>query len=137
MGWQQAHRNAPILIPLEISLFRDLLRVVSNVRSFEYQAIWGRNRDQTPSLFVANRPRRRGHELRQAEFHMRELGGAIGVLPVNHHGDFDLGGGNQLNVDSALAQAIKQPAATPECDRIPIPTTLSLATPLLAINPAA
>ena len=64
-------------------------------------------------LFVAGRLRFRRHKLRQAEFLVRELGGAIGVLPINHDGDLDFGGRNQLNVDSALAQAIEQPRGHP------------------------
>ena len=31
------------------------------------------------------------HELRQAEFLMRKLGGAVGVLPINYDRDLDLG----------------------------------------------
>jgi len=38
---------------------------------------------------------------------------------------------------SASTETVEKFAATPECERIPIPTTLSLATPLLAISCAA
>ena len=43
-------------------------------------------------LFVGGRARRRRHELRQTELLVRELGGAVGVLPINYDRDFDLGG---------------------------------------------
>src|SRR6267143_2201477 len=60
-------------------------------------------------LFVAGWVGFRGYELGQAEFLVRELGGAVGVLAVNDDGDFDLGGGDQLDVDSAFPQAIEEP----------------------------
>ena len=68
---------------------------------------------------------------------MRELGGSIGVLAIDHDRDLDFGGGNELNVDSALAQAIEQPRGHPGVRAHPDPDHAQLGDPALLISPAA
>lgn len=50
----------------------------------------------------------RRRKARQAELLVRELGGAVGILPVDDDGDLDLGGRDQLDVDPGFAQAVEQ-----------------------------
>src|SRR2546423_1112820 len=49
------------------------------------------------------------NELREAEFFVRKLSGAVGVLAVDDDGDFDFGRRDELDVDAPFAEAIKQP----------------------------
>ena len=58
--------------------------------------------------FVARNLGFRRHELGEAEFLVRELGGPVGVLAVDDDGYLDFGGRDKLDVDSAFAEAVEE-----------------------------